>query len=187
MPDHLLKLKPLFEAINTGIDRTTNIIKSLNRFSRNDDTSLHKCNIHEILDNCLTMLFSQYKNRIEISKDYAQEIPSVMASEAKLHQAFLNILTNAIQAIEEKGEISIQTLLSRDKVEVHIADTGKGISQEDMKHIFDPFFTTKEPGKGTGLGLSITQRIIQEHKGTIHCRSKVDAGTEFIIDIPLKQ
>jgi PAS domain S-box-containing protein len=185
MPEHLEELKPLFGAINTGISRTTGIVKSLNKYSRKEDSSFFKCNIHETIDNCLTMLFNQYKNRIEIIKDYSEEIPEIMAKEGQLHQVFLNILLNAIQAIEENGTITLKTYVEKDKAKIQITDTGKGIKSEDMKHIFDPFFTTKDPGMGTGLGLSITRRIIQEHKGSIYCKSQPKHGAEFLIVIPI--
>jgi PAS domain S-box-containing protein len=178
------ELKPLFEAINTGIDRTAEIVKSLNKYSRKEEKAFRSCNIHEIIDNCLTMLFNQYKNRIEIERDYTDQLPLIMGREGKLHQVFLNIITNAVQAIEDKGTITIKTLVINNKLEIHISDTGTGITSENLKNIFDPFFTTKDPGKGTGLGLSITQKIIQEHNGTILCKSKVNKGSEFIINFP---
>ncbi|HAN19436.1 MAG: hypothetical protein A2X13_02060 [Bacteroidetes bacterium GWC2_33_15] len=184
-PDHAESLKPLFNAINTGIARTTNIIKSLNNYSRTNENTNSECNIHDIIDNCLTMLFNQYKNRIQIFKKYAKDLPQFKANESTLHQLFINVLTNAIQAIEGEGKISIKTSITNNNIEIHITDTGKGISTENLKHIYDPFFTTKDPGKGTGLGLSIVQRIIQEHKGTIQCKSQLNKGTEIIVYLPI--
>lgn len=186
IPDHSKNLNPLIEAINTGVDRTKGIIKSLSKYSRNDTEKFSKCNIHEVMDNCLHILYNQYKNRIEVIKDYSREIPLISAFEGKLHQAFLNILTNAVQAIENSGKITISTFLNNNDIKIHIIDTGQGISAENLKYIFDPFFTTKDPGKGTGLGLSITQRIIQGHNGTINCSSQPGVGTEIIINLPTK-
>jgi len=186
LSDHFDELKPFFEAINTGIGRTTSIIRSLGSYSRMDAMVQSKCPVHDILDNALTMLFHLYKSRIEIIKEYDAEDKMVVSGiESNLHQAFMNILLNAIQAIEQEGTIRIKTLTKQGKVEVSICDSGSGISHEHLKHIFDPFFTTKDPGKGTGLGLSITQNIIHEHKGTIECRSKIGAGSEFIINLPV--
>ena len=184
IPNHIEHLKPLMDAINTGITRTTNIVRSLNRYSRKDDNKTTLCNLHDIIDNCLTMLLNQFKNRIDIQKDYVSGSSEIVANEGTLHQAFLNILTNAIQAIADTGVITITTKRVSNKVEVCIGDSGQGISSENIKHIYDPFFTTKDPGKGTGLGLSITRRIIQEHGGSIECRSQIGIGTKFIITLP---
>ena len=185
-PEDSGELRQLFDAINMGIDRTAEIIKSLNKYSRGEEKKFHICNIHEIINNCLTMLTNQYKNRIDIDKNYQADLPQIMGREGKLHQAFLNIILNAIQAIEDKGTITIKTDESDGSIRVSLRDTGSGIPKENIKNIFDPFFTTKDPGKGTGLGLSITRRIIQEHGGTINCKSKLKEGSEFIINLPLK-
>lgn len=187
IPGHLENLKPLLDAINTGINRTTGIVKSLNKYCHQEESSFFKCSIHEVIDNSLTILYNQYKNRIKIVKDYSEVMPEIMAREGKLHQAFLNILTNAIQAINGEGEITIKTISENDHVRISVTDTGTGIAPYDMKYIFDPFYTTKDPGKGTGLGLSITQRIVKEHNGKIHCSSKLGEGTEFIIILPVNQ
>jgi len=183
-PENIETLKPLFEAINTGIQRVTGIVKSLNKYSRKDESSLVKCNLNEILDNALAMLYNQYKKRIEITKEYSDAPPVILAKEGELHQVFLNILINAIQAIESEGTITVKTQISSNGASVYIKDSGVGIQPEYINKIFDPFFTTKDPGKGTGLGLSITKRIIQEHKGTINCNSEPNKGTEFVITLP---
>lgn len=185
-PDDSRELRQLFDAINMGIDRTAEIVKSLNKYSRGEEKKFHECDIHEIINNCLTMLTNQYKNRIEIDKNYRKDLPQIMGREGKLHQAFLNIILNAIQSIEDKGTITIRTEEADGNIKVSVRDTGSGIPKENMKNIFDPFFTTKDPGKGTGLGLSITRRIIQEHGGSINCKSKFKEGSEFIINLPLK-
>lgn len=186
-PENLETLKPLFEAINTGIQRVTSIVKSLNKYSRKDETSYVKCNMHEIIDNALAMLYNQYKKRIQILKEYSDIPPIIFAREGEMHQVFLNILTNAIQAIDDKGTVVIRTKVIESNVEISVKDTGIGIHPENLKKIFDPFFTTKDPGKGTGLGLSITNRIILGHKGSINCYSEPFKGTEFVITLPQTQ
>jgi len=186
LPTHYQQLRPFVDAIITGINRTKKIVKSLSKFSHKDSTNFVKCNIKDILDNCLTMLYNQYKNRIEIRKEYSPEIPEIIANESTLHQAFINILSNAVQSIENNGEIIIKINVENDFIIIHFTDTGVGISEENMKHIYDPFFTTKNPGEGTGLGLSITKRIILEHSGTIQCKSVLNKGSEFIIKLPFK-
>jgi PAS domain S-box-containing protein len=180
------ELRPYLEAIDTGVKRTTNIIKSLNRYSRADNLSSAECDIHEIIEDCLTILCNEFKNRIEIKKEYYTDIPKLFLNEARMHQALLNILDNAIQAIHDEGIINLKTSIDNDNITVVISDTGEGINEENIKHIFDPFFTTKDPGKGTGLGLSIAYQIINEHDGTINCHSKLNKGTEFILNLPIK-
>ena len=99
----------------------------------------------------------------------------------------MNILTNSIQAIEDKGEINIQTISSGIGIKIIIRDSGAGMTQEVKEHIFDPFYTTKEVGSGTGLGLSITYGIIEQHQGNIDVISEPGKGTEFIISLPIEQ
>ncbi len=184
-PEKMETLKPLFEAINTGIQRITGIVKSLNKYSRNDESTPAKCNVHEIIDNALLMLYNQHKKRIEIIKQYTNTPLLIIAKEGELHQVFLNIIINAIHAIkDDKGIIIIKTTVAGQTIKISIKDTGIGIQPENLKKIFDPFFTTKDPGKGTGLGLSITKKIIQGHNGTINCYSEPDKGTEFVITLP---
>jgi two-component system, NtrC family, sensor kinase len=105
----------------------------------------------------------------------------------QINQVFMNILSNAIQAISGEGRILIKSWQADDKVKISIKDTGAGMTEDVRKKIFDPFFTTKDVGKGTGLGLSISYRIIQKHNGEIEVFSKPGAGTEFLITIPIKQ
>jgi signal transduction histidine kinase len=132
------------------------------------------------------MLNNQYKNRIDIIKQYSHNVIDILANEGQIHQVFLNILSNAVQAIENSGSIIINTKIEENSAIITISDTGMGITEENLLNIFDPFFTTKEPGKGTGLGLSIAKNIITHHKGTISCTSKINQGTEFQIKLPLK-
>lgn len=184
-PSHMQDIEPMLIGMKEGVHRAAAIVSSLNHYSRKNDSVFSSCDIHYILDNCLVMLHNQYKNRIDIQKRFT-EIPfNFEGSEGKLHQAFLNILVNAVQAIEGNGEIKILTKIEKEEVHIEINDTGHGISQENLKMIFDPFFTTKDPGKGTGLGLSITYNIIQEHHGSIEFDSKEGQGTKVIIRLPL--
>jgi PAS domain S-box-containing protein len=175
----------LLNNMQTGIERITEIVKSLRTFARVEENELKFSNVHELIDTTLVMLHNQYKNRIEIVKDYGF-VTSINCYPGKLSQVFMNILSNAIQAIPDKGTITIST--STDKggkfFIISIKDTGVGIPDDIKEKIFEPFYTTKEAGKGTGLGLSITYGIIQQHNGTIEINSKVGEGTEFIIKIP---
>jgi signal transduction histidine kinase len=174
--------------ISAGVSRVTEIIRSLRIFSRLDQHELAECQLNEFLESALVLLYHQYKNRIDIQRSFG-EIPSILCNPVQINQVFVNILINAIDAIERKGMISITTryLQKVEQVEIRIRDTGAGISQDVLPRIFEPFFTTKDVGKGTGLGLAITYSIIENHKGSIRVDSKPGEGTEFIISLPLKQ
>jgi signal transduction histidine kinase len=142
--------------------------------------------IHTILDNCLIMLQNKTRGRIEIFKEYTDSQYKLECNEGRMHQAFLNILSNAVQSIRNEGKIVIKTSIEGGNLEVSVTDTGCGISEENLPRIFDPFFTTREPGKGTGLGLAITYNIINEHNGKIICHSKMNEGTVFFVTLPVK-
>jgi signal transduction histidine kinase len=176
----------LLNSIKTGIDRVSKIVKGLNEFSREDESSLEDTEIHYILENCLTMLHNQFMHRIKINKQYYKDKLIVWGNIGKLHQVFINILNNAIQAIDQFGEITIITDKRGNEVHVLITDTGHGICKEDIPRITDPFFTTKDPGKGTGLGLSIANKIITEHDGKLDCESEISKGTTIKISLPQK-
>ncbi len=184
-PDDYSELEVFFKAINEGVERTTNIVRSLGKYSRTDSDEKYNVDIHQVIDNCLTMLGAKLKNRIEVEKNYHSTLPPFLGFENKLHQAFLNFFDNALQAIKGKGKITITTTLINKQLEIVINDTGKGIDQKNLKHIFDPFFTTKPSGEGTGLGLSITNQIINEHGGSISCNSVLNEGTTFTITLPI--
>lgn len=186
LKDHKEEVSPLIEGINVGIERAANIVTSLNHYSRRNDSKLIECDIHAIIDNCLAILHNQTSNRIEIEKNYTTKLHLLNCNEGKLHQTILNILSNAVQAIYDKGIINIKTSIYKQKIIIQISDTGCGISDENMSKIFDPFFTTKEAGEGTGLGLSISQNILEEHNGTIEFKSSLGHGTTVKITLPLK-
>ncbi len=174
------------EIIGIGVHRTTKIVKSLKSFARANEKELENYNLHENIDNTLLILHHQYKERIKIVKEY-DEIPNIVCYPGRINQVLMNILTNAIHAIENEGIIKISTSLLRDdKVKINIEDTGMGIPPENLKQIFLPFFTTKKVGAGTGLGLSISYNIIKEHKGEILVDSKEGEGSCFRIILPIK-
>ena len=175
----------IIKDIKIGADRTAEIVKGLRTFSRIDKGDMKLLDIHKGLDTSLLLLKNKYKNHVSIEKKYGEKIPELKCYPGKINQAFLNILSNAIDAIEDKGNIIISTKYLNDHIIISIKDDGKGMTEETRKKIFDPFFTTKEVGKGTGLGLSITYGIIQEHKGEIEIITEVNNGTEFIITIPV--
>lgn len=170
-----------------GAQRTAEIVQGLQNFSRSEKENFGFANINKIVEGALVLLRNNYKNRIEIIKDLDPSIPDVECKMGKINQVLINLVSNAIDAIEEKGEIFIKTSCNKHTCTISIKDDGAGISEEILPKIFDPFYTTKEVGHGTGLGLSISYGIIEEHNGKIEVQSQLGKGTEFIITLPIKQ
>lgn len=185
--DFLVKeIQKLMEGITEGANRTKEIVKSLGSFSRKGDDNFTLHNIHEGIDSTLILLGNKIKNRITLNKEYG-DIPEIECQPDRLNQVFMNILSNAIQAIDEKGEIFIKTRSDGANVSIIIRDSGKGMTEEVQQRVFEPFYTTKDMGKGTGLGLSISYSIVEQHNGKIRISSEPSKGTEFIITLPVQQ
>jgi signal transduction histidine kinase len=182
------KLKMILQSMQIGVERTSNIVKSLNSFSRKSTKDNGECDLHEIIDNCLIILKHEIIDKCKLTKNYCTEPYSLVASRENLHQVFLNIIKNAFQAIESEGviEISTQLLKKQGKLEIVISDNGAGISPEHLEKIHDPFFTTKEAGEGVGLGLFIVFKIISEHNGQIKYESELNKGTTVKIVLPIQ-
>ena len=187
LKDHAADLEPLIEGIQVGVKRASEIVTSLNHYSRHDDAPTIPCDIHTIIDNCLVMMSSQLKYKVEIQKIYTDRPYTLICNEGKIHQAILNILSNAEHSISDKGSIIIATHVEKSKLIITITDNGCGISQENLPRITDPFFTTKDPGKGTGLGLSITYNILQEYNGTLNFESQLGIGTKVVVTLPVTE
>jgi len=182
----LKEVNDLLRGMEEGAKRTSEIVKGLRNFSRLDQNVFLSADLNESLDSCLVLLNNSYKNRIKIERQFG-EIPEVDCLPGQMNQVFMNILSNAIQAIPAEGSIFVKTWRAGDNVKISIRDTGLGMSEEVQKKIFDPFFTTKGVGKGTGLGMSISFGIIQKHNGKIELFSKPGQGTEFIVTVPVNQ
>lgn len=189
--DYIVQDMPkLIASCEDGARRTKDIVLGLRNFSRLEEAKLKEIDIHESLDTTLNLLAGEIKNRVQIHKQY-EPIPHVACYASQINQVLMNILSNALQAIDGTGHIWISTVALRGsgdkngKVQVSIQDSGKGMSSEVLEKIFDPFFTTKGVGQGTGLGLSISYGILQSHGGEIQVRSEVGVGTEFTVIIPV--
>ena len=169
-------------AANEGVTRVTSIIDSLAHFSRDSLDMNEVCDLQKVIDNCLVMLNHRLKYKAQVIKQY-EDLGSlrVIGNEGQLHQAFLNILTNAEESIDDSGTITINTYAERDTLKVSISDTGRGIAPENLHKINELFFTTKETGQGTGLGLSITYKVIEAHHGRVEVQSTLQEGTTFHI------
>jgi signal transduction histidine kinase len=170
--------------IKIGADRTAKIVKGLRSFSRSDKGEKQHVNVHDELDTALLLLRNKYKKHIEIIKQYADEMPEIECFAGQVNQVFLNIISNAIDSIYEKGTIWISTFLEKDSVKIIVKDSGCGMDELTMGKIFDPFFTTKKVGEGTGLGLSISYGIVKDHKGELKVTSELNKGSEFTVTLP---
>ncbi len=194
-------LPKLMKSMMVGADRIRGIVQSLRTFSRLDEAEMKTVDIHEGIESSLMILQHRFKAKqkdceIEVIKQYAN-LPKIVCFAGQLNQVFMNLIANAIDALEEgirKNQVSTPRItittemLDNDCVAIHITDNGTGISPEVQRRLFDPFFTTKPVGVGTGLGLSISyQIIVDRHRGKLNCFSEPGQGTEFVIEIPITQ
>ena len=170
--------------------RCKDIVKGLLDFSRETELKVEPADLSEIIEGVLSLMEKQALfHNIGITKSLSSSLPKVMADKGQIQQVFTNIILNAAEAMDGKGDLAIRTDVSQDKkfIEVEIADTGCGIPEENVRKIFDPFFTTKETGKGTGLGLAIVYGMVKKHRGNINVKSEVGKGTTLIVRLPVKQ
>ncbi|MFZ5485123.1 MAG: ATP-binding protein [Pseudomonadota bacterium] len=173
----------LFDDTLYGVEQISEIVLNLRDFSRLDQAPVDNVNLNQCLDSALLIARNVLKHKAEIIKDYGNT-PPVTCAPSQINQIFLNLLTNAAHAIDDKGRILVKTYSDERYVHAIVQDTGKGIPQENLKHIFDPFFTTKPIGQGTGLGLSIAYQIVRRHGGHIRVASQVGLGTKFCVSLP---
>lgn len=183
------ELNSIINGIEIGAKRTTEIVKGLRNFSRLDENDFLVADLNEGIKSTLAILKSETTD-IDINIHLTPNC-EIECYPGKLNQVFLNIINNAIHAVNKsninKGLINISTEKTNGNVLIKITDNGIGITDDIKNKIFDPFFTTKKVGEGTGLGLSIVYRIIENHKGTIEVASEINKGTTFIIKLPTKQ
>ena len=178
------EMHDLISGIARGTQRTQDIVNSLRTFSHNTQEAFVASDLQEGLESTLVILNSELKQGITVHKDFG-EIPPVRCQISRLNQVFLNIINNAIQAMDGKGDLYLSTSQRDKQVEIRIRDTGPGMDPQTRQRIFEPFFTTKEVGQGTGLGLSISYGIIEQHGGKIEVESTLGSGTEFVINLPI--
>ena len=195
----------ILESMKVGADRIRDLVVSLRNFSRLDESQMKRVDIHEGIESTLLILQHRLKATasrpaIEVIKEYG-DFPKIECYAGQLNQVFMNLIANAIDALEEYNSkrstkdiyscpntIRITTSTNSNTVSIRISDNGLGITQEVIRNLFDPFFTTKPVGKGTGLGLSISyQIVVEKHRGKLQCFSVPGDGAEFIIEIPIAQ
>ena len=182
------EISSLLSGISEGAKRTAEIIRSLRNFSRVDETDMKPIDLNEGLQSTLVLVKNSLPDNLTIIKELGN-LPKVECQPGKINQVFMNLVTNAIQAIKTKAHqsdeefLTIKSWYTDQQVKISIKDSGIGMSEETKHRIFEPFFTTKDIGEGTGLGLSIVFSIIEKHKGNIEVISKIGEGTEFIITL----
>jgi signal transduction histidine kinase len=197
IPEELREKRQMIQIVNaldklnqsnqTACDRIVQMVQSIRSSARGDTVELSEIDIHDELENALTLVHHELKRRINVIRQYG-DIPKCTCFPNRLNSVFVNMLMNASQAIEGKGQISIETFKDGNTIKVKFADTGQGIPPENMEKLFEPGFTTKSPDQGIGLGLAICKRIVvDEHHGKIEVESEVGKGTTFTISLPIKQ
>lgn len=185
-----IEISQLLKGIHEGVSRTSEIVKGLRIFSRLDEDDLKKADMNDGLDSTLIIVNNLLSNKIKLEKVYG-DIPLIDCYPGKLNQVFLNIISNAIYAINKKfgesagGILKISTSSNEKNVFVKIEDNGIGMDDDTKKKVFEPFFTTKDVGEGTGLGMSIVYNTIRRHQGEIQINSTPGFGSEFILELPI--
>ena len=180
--------KALLES-SEGSERIRHIVKDLRDFSRPDLPARVPADLNQALDSTVNIVYTMMKHSVDLEKNYG-DLPKIDAYPMQLKQVFMNLLVNAYQAIESRGEdepgvIRIETSQVGTEIVIRITDTGIGITESDRARIFEPFFTTKPVGSGTGLGLSTSFKIVERHGGRILVESEVDRGTTFEVWLPV--
>ncbi len=179
----------LTEVVSRELQRINAIVTQMMRFAAPKGTAFATVRVHELLDHSLRLLHHQIAGKlISLQRRYQAETDAVRGDDVQLQQAFMNLLLNALEAMDTKGALTVATETMEGKrgarwMQIHIQDTGAGIAQENLTRLFEPFFTTKR--NGTGLGLAISQRIAHEHRGVIQVQSKINQGSTFSFLIPV--
>jgi signal transduction histidine kinase len=182
----LLTIGKLIGEIETSTKRISDLVRAIKEYSYMDQAPLQEIDVHQGIENTLTILGHRLKQGVTVARDYDPNLPRIFAYGGELNQIWTNLLDNAIDAMNGKGQLRIRTKLNLDRVLVEIGDDGPGIPPEVQASIFDPFFTTKGVGQGTGLGLDTACRIAHKHHGDIRVVSK-PGDTRFQVELPISQ
>jgi PAS domain S-box-containing protein len=181
----LASIKKSTQTISTATDRAAKIVFALKSYSRQTPTGEKvKTNIIESLDMVLTIYHNQLKQGVDVIKNYPEDLPTILGYPDELNQVWTNLIHNAIQAMDNKGTLTIEIATQENEILIKITDSGAGIPEEIQSKIFQPFFTTKPAGEGSGLGLDIVGKIIQKHQGSIDFES-VPGQTTFTVSLPI--
>lgn len=172
--------------IRDASHRIAKIVKSLKSFARLDESIFQGVDLHESIDNTLALVEHEIPDDVRVEKSFG-DLPQVACNPAEMNQVFMTLLTNAAQAIENNGAITIETSPHGENVQIKISDTGRGLPEEQAAKLFDLDFTTKGSRVGVGLGLANVYNVIKKHHGEISVSSEVGQGTEFLITLPVIQ
>lgn len=175
----------LTREIEASTSRISELVRAIKEYSYMDQAQQQEVNIHQGLDNTLTMMKFRLKKGVEVVREYHPNLPPVYGNGGELNQVWTNLIDNAVDAMDGKGKLVIKTAHDLDWVEVQIIDNGPGIPESAKAHLFEPFFTTKDVGKGTGLGLDIVYRIVRGHHGNVAFESE-PGRTAFCVCLPVK-
>ena len=167
------------------LERLSSIVRALRNFARLDQQEFEAVDLHLCIDETLVLLNSEFADRIKIVREY-DELPPVECAVRDINQVFMNVLRNAVEAIDGEGTITISTRYKEGAAIIVVKDTGKGIPPDELPQIFDPRFTTKGDRYRLGLGLPTSFRIVEAHNGHISAESTVGKGSEFTIRLPAK-
>jgi two-component system NtrC family sensor kinase len=182
----LEEYKASLRKIEEHVERARKVVHNMLGYVRKMEPHLEDVDVNETLNQTISLLENHARNNnIEIKTDLSPTLPIIAGDQSQLQQVFMNLVTNAIDAIGKNGLIQIKSQSSKSHIVVNVKDNGAGIPEEEQKKVFDPFFTTKATGKGTGLGLWVTYDIIKKMGGTITLNSSVGNGTTFIVQIPI--
>ena len=182
----LTDLAPLIDECREGTRRVKDIVHGLKSFARQDAAEMEEIDLNAGLEETLKLTWNMLKYKCAVKKELAADLPKVRCHPGQLYQVVMNLLINAAEAIPKRGEVRISSRLEEGSmVAVEVADTGEGITPENLDKLFTPFFTTKPMGKGTGLGLAIARRIVEDHKGTLTVESEVGKGSVFTVRLPV--
>ena len=183
---YTLLVGSLVDQIENSASRISELVKAIKEYSYMDQGLVQEVDLHQGLESTLVMLRHRLKSGIEVIREYDRTLPRICARPSELNQVWTNLIINAIEAMNGKGELRIRTAREVDFALVEVVDNGSGIAPEIQSRIFDPFFTTKEVGEGTGLGLDIVHRIVREHSGNVRFESR-GGETRFQVRLPLER
>lgn len=182
----LEEMPKTIDGIRSGVKRVSKIVNGLKAFCRKDHGDLVTCDVNACIEQSLELCRNALKYHVTVEKNLANSLPQIKADSQQIEQVFVNLFTNAVDAIGEKdGTITIETKVVNDTVLITVADSGSGIAADKLDDIWQPFFTTKAVGSGTGLGLSTVLGIIENHEGHIEVKNKAAGGVLFTISLPV--
>jgi signal transduction histidine kinase len=182
----ILTIAKLISEIEISTKRISHLVQAIKEYSYMDQAAMQEVDVHKGLENTLTILHHRLKNGIQVVRDYDQNLPQICAYGGELNQIWTNLIANAIEAMQGKGELRVRTARELDRVVVEIGDNGPGIPPDVLPHIYEPFFTTKGVGEGTGLGLDTVCRIVRNHHGEIRVTTQ-PGDTRFQVYLPITQ